>query len=199
MPRINLLPWREAQRVEKQRQITVIAIGAAIFSCLAVVFVHIQFASMIESQNTRNTLLQNTIAKVEKEISEINTLKADKKALLARMEVIQTLQRSRPEIVHLFEEIALTTPDGVYLEKTIRKGELIKLFGVANSNDSVSKFMRRLDASQWLANPKLDFIENAAKGSKGSKFSLQVMQETPKLTEDDTADNSDQSKKEARR
>jgi len=197
MPRINLLPWREAQRIEKQRQFSVIAIGAVILSALAVVFIHIQFSSMIESQNTRNAYLNKEIAVVEKQIAEIKTLKADKKALLARMEVIQTLQRSRPGIVHLFEEIASTTPDGIYLQSTARVGSKIKISGIANSNDSVSKFMRRLDSSPWLANPKLNVIENKRKGSASSKFSLEVTQETPEVEIEEQSSNT--TNKKARR
>ena len=178
MPRINLLPWRESHRAEKQRQFTVAAAGAVLLSALIVVFVHIQFASMIESQGIRNNFLQDTIRKVEKEIEEIRTLKEDKKALLARMEVIQKLQRSRPEIVHLFEEVSLTAPDGVYLQKASRKGNSISLEGYANSNDSVSAFMRQLDASPWLANPKLNVIESRKdKIGNSSWFQLEVMQE----------------------
>lgn len=197
MPRINLLPWREAQRIEKQRQFTVMAIGAVILSSLAVVFVHIQFSSMIESQNTRNAYLDKEIAAVEKEIAEIKTLKADKKALLARMEVIQTLQRSRPGIVHLFEEIASTTPDGVYLQTAARVGSKIQITGTANSNDSVSKFMRRLNSSPWLANPKLNFIKAKQKDSTGSEFNLEVTQETPELETEQQ--NSDPTNKKAKR
>jgi type IV pilus assembly protein PilN len=198
MPRINLLPWREAQRIEKQRQFTVMAFGAVILSALAVIFVHIQFSSMIESQNIRNRFLNDSIASVEKEIAEIKTLKADKKALLARMEVIQTLQRSRPGIVHLFEELATTTPNGVYLKTAARKGSSINLTGIANSNDSVSKFMRRLDSSPWLANPELKVIEGDPK-TKGSRFVMQVTQETPEVESTETDKKAVKKKKKTRR
>jgi len=186
MPRINLLPWREAHRAEKQRQFFMIMGGAAVASALIVVMVHIQFSAMIDTQYARNRFLQEQIKIVEKQIQEINTLKEDKKSLLARMEVIQKLQRSRPEIVHLFEEISLNAPDGIYLEKASRKGNMLSLEGYANSNDSVSAFMRQLDASPWLQNPKLDVIESK-KDSLGnnSYFKLDVMQESPT---DDTPD-----------
>ncbi|MGD8641306.1 MAG: pilus assembly protein PilN, partial [Gammaproteobacteria bacterium] len=122
MPHINLLPWREELRTAKQRQFNTALAGAAIVTGLAIVFVHIQMTSMINSQGQRNQFLEKTIAKVEKEIEEIKTLKQDKERLLARMEVIQRLQSSRPEIVHLFEEIANATPKGVYLLDTARTG-----------------------------------------------------------------------------
>lgn len=194
MPRINLLPWREAQRSEKQRQFTVIAVGAVIVMALGIVLVHVQYASMLEAQKSRNQFMEATIKKVEKEIEEIKTLQADKKALLARMEVIQKLQRSRPEIVHLFEEIARTTPEGVYLVKTTRTGNTISIEGSANSNDSVSAFMRLLDDSPWLANPRLEVIENRQdKTGNSSWFKLTVLQEVQESENKD--DNTDASKK----
>jgi len=184
MPHINLLPWREVARAEKQRQFMVIAVGASVLAALMVAFIHIQFTSMINGQNVRNKYLQDTIKSVEKEIEEIKTLKEDKKALLARMEVIQKLQSSRPEIVHLFEEIAKATPKGVFLLKTARKGRNMQIEGVANSNDSVSAFMRQLDASPWLSNPKLSVIDAKKASFPGSSwFQLEVNQTT---TEDES-------------
>lgn len=181
MPHINLLPWRQTLRAERQRQFVVVAVGAGIMMALAVAFVHIEFSAQIESQKIRNDFLNKTIAAVEKEIAEIKTLKADKKALLARMDVIQRLQHSRPEIVHLFEEIARNTPKGVYLKSLTRNGDNLNINGVANSNDYVSAFMRRLDSSEWLTNPKLDIIETDRKaGSKARSFRLQVKQTVPK-------------------
>jgi type IV pilus assembly protein PilN len=181
MPHINLLPWREELRAAKQRQFNTALAGAAIVTGLAIVFVHIQMTSMINSQNQRNQFLQTTIKKVEKEIEEIKTLKRDKERLLARMEVIQRLQSSRPEIVHLFEEIANATPKGVYLLDTARTGDKLDITGVADSNDSVSAFMRKLDASEWLKNPKLDVIDSAKGEYPGSSwFKLEVTQTAPK-------------------
>lgn len=187
MPRINLLPWREAHRAEKQRQFFVTMAGSAVATGLVVVLVHIQFSAMIDTQNVRNQFLQDQIKRVEKEIAEIKTLKEDKKALLARMEVIQKLQRSRPEIVHLFEELSLNAPDGVYLDKASRKGNKLTLEGYANSNDSVSIFMKQLDASPWLQNPKLNVIESRKdKLGNNAYFKLEVMQESPS---EDTPDS----------
>ena len=180
MPHINLLPWREELRTAKQRQFNTALAGAGIVTALAVVFVHIQMTSMIESQNQRNQFLETTIEKVEKEIEEIRNLKRDKESLLARMEVIQKLQSSRPEIVHLFEEISTATPKGVFLLDAARTGDKLNITGVADSNDSVSAFMRNLDASPWLKNPKLSIIDSAKSGYKNSSwFKLEVTQATP--------------------
>ena len=189
MPHINLLPWREELRTAKKRQFNTALAGSAIFTLLAVVFVHIQMTSMIESQNQRNQFLQTTIAAVEKEIEEIKDLKRDKENLLARMQVIQKLQSSRPEIVHLFEEISNSTPKGIFLIDATRNGTLLSITGVADSNDSVSAFMRNLDASSWLTSPKLTIIDSANKAYPNSSwFKLEVTQTTPKKeTKDDKA------------
>lgn len=175
MPHINLLPWREALRAEKQRQFAVLAGGATIAAALVVVLVHLKFAESLSDQQERNQILNTYISEVDKQITEIKTLKADKKALLARMKVIQKLQTSRPEIVHLWEEIANATPNGVFITKTTRKGKALNLQGEADSNDSVSIFMRQLDSSSYLASPRLEVIDS----SKARIFRLAVTQETP--------------------
>jgi type IV pilus assembly protein PilN len=177
MPHINLLPWREALRAERQRQFMVASVGAMIFMGLVIVLVHIEASNMIDNQNARNRYLETTIKEVEKQIEEIKTLKEDKAALLARMEVIQKLQRSRPEIVHLFEEISKASPKGVYLLRTSRDGNTLDVEGVADSNDSVSAFMRQLNASPWLTNPRLDVIDSSKKEYPNSSwFRLKVQQ-----------------------
>lgn len=185
MPHINLLPWREELRTAKQRQFTTALAGAAIVTCLAIVFVHVQMTTMIESQNQRNQFLESTIKKVEKEIEEIRTLKQDKARLLARMQVIQKLQSSRPEIVHLFEELSNATPKGVFLLDTTRSANNLNITGVANSNDSVSLFMRNLDTSPWLTNPKLTIIDSAKNEYPNSSwFKLEVTQTRPAVKKD---------------
>ena len=177
MPHINLLPWREELRTERQRQFTVTMAGAVIMMGLAVALAHIQTNNMIDNQKARNTYLENTIKEVEKQIEEIRTLKEDKAALLARMDVIQKLQSSRPEIVHLFEEISKATPKGVYLLNTKRNGNTIEIEGVADSNDNVSAFMRQLNDSAWLTNPRLDVIDSSRKDYPSSSwFQLKVQQ-----------------------
>lgn len=180
MPRINLLPWREAARKERQRKFTVIAGGMAFFSALVVLFVHLQMSAQIEEQNSRNKFLENTIAEVDKQIEEIKTLKKDKEDLLARMNIIQALQTSRPEIVHLFAELAQSAPENAFLLKIDRKGKALALEGVANSNAGVSALMRNLDGSEWLDNPKLAVIDSSKNEFVGASwFSLTVNEAIP--------------------
>ena len=175
MPRINLLPWREQARRERQRKFNFAAGGMAIFSALVVAFVHIQIAGRIDTQERRNQFLKDTIADVEKRIQEIKDLKKEKEALLARMNIIQALQTSRPQVVHVFDELARAVPEDVYLISLNRKGNTLQIEGVADSNAGVSAFMRRLDASRWLTNPKLSVIDSSKREYPGASwFSLTV-------------------------
>jgi len=177
MPHINLLPWREEERRGKQRQFINIAVGAAILMVGIVVLVHLRMSGIIDEQNNRNQFMQGQIAQVDKEIAEIKTLEKEKAALLARMEVIQELQSSRPEIVHIFDELAKTIPENVFLLETSRKGREINLTGVADANDYVSEFMRNLDNSPWLTNPRLTVIKSDQKEYPGASwFQLTVSQ-----------------------
>jgi len=115
MPRINLLPWREELRKERQKNFAIAAVIAVLFGLLVVVFSNYVYSAKIDYQNARNDLLRNEIKELDKQIEEINDLEAQKERLLARMEIIEQLQRSRPEVVHLVDQLARTVPDGVFL------------------------------------------------------------------------------------
>lgn len=166
MAHINLLPWREELRREQQRQFLTIMGLSVILMGLIILAVHLRIAGMIDHQESRNRFLQGEISKVEKQIKEINQLEEDKRRLLARMEIIQQLQRNRPEVVHLFDEIARIIPDGVHLETMKQSGKNLVLNGVAQSNARVSAFMRNIEGSDWLANPRLEIIEKKGKGDQ---------------------------------
>jgi len=166
MAHINLLPWREELRREQQRQFLTIMGLSVILMGLIILAVHLRIAGMIDHQESRNRFLQGEISKVEKQIKEINQLEEDKRRLLARMEIIQQLQRNRPEVVHLFDEIARIIPDGVHLETMKQSGKNLVLNGIAQSNARVSAFMRNIEGSDWLANPRLEIIEKKGKGNQ---------------------------------
>jgi type IV pilus assembly protein PilN len=189
MPRINLLPWREAQRKQK-RQEFFLSIGAAVATAALVVLVgHWQMSSAIEHQQVRNQILSDEIAQLDKQIQEILGLENQKRMLLARMEIIETLQRSRPVIVHVFDEIVRTLPEGVYLTYLKQSGTKIEIRGVAQSSTRVSAFMRNIDNSQWLSDPSLQVVETKGKDStRGADFTLFANQrsQTPPGEEADT-------------
>jgi len=173
MPRINLLPWRDAQRKQK-RQEFILSIGAAIATAALVTLIgRWQMSAAIEHQQQRNQILNDAIAQLDKQIQEIVGLENQKRKLLARMEIIETLQRSRPEIVHVFDEIVRTLPEGVYLTYLKQTGTKIEIRGVAQSSTRVSAFMRNIDNSQWLADPALQVVETKGRDtSRGADFTL---------------------------
>ena len=186
MPRINLLPWREEERKKRQRDFGVAMAGgvvAAIVSILAVLFVYSQ---MIENQQNRNQRLNDEIAELQKSIEEIDGLERQKERLLARMEIIEQLQKSRPEIVHLFDEIARQLPEGVYLTGMTQRGTRVELRGVAQSSTRVSALMRQVDASAWMMDPEVDRVETTSNGaSRQAEFIVYVKQEHAKDASED--------------
>lgn len=177
MARINLLPWREEQRKEKQREFAFTMAGAAIVGGLLVLMAHLQINGMIESQNVRNQFIEGEIVKLDKRIAEIRDLESTKAKLLARMNVIQQLQSNRPLSVHLMDEMVRTLPEGAYLNKIEQKGGDLTFTGVAQSNARVSAYMRNIDGSAWLSKPKLEVIQTETEQRKRvAKFNLQALQ-----------------------
>jgi len=180
MTRINLLPWRELLRKEREREFYSILGGAAFVMVLVIVYIHFHMTGVIDTQNGRNAFLDQEIKKVEQQITEIKSLETEKAQLLARMKVIEELQGQRPQMVHLFDELVKTIPDGVYLTSFKQTGNAIVVEGIAQSNARVSAFMRNIDGSHWLTEPSLNVIEavNSKDGQKGSKFILNIKQVT---------------------
>jgi len=172
MPRINLLPWRDEERKERKLKFLVALGGAAIGACLTAFCGFLLMDSMISAQNSRNARLDDKIAELNKQIEKINSLEADKERFIARMEVIEKLQRSRPEIVHIFDEIAKQLPDGVYLTQITQTGTRLKFEGVAQSSTRVSAFMRNIDGSSYLKNPELEVVETKKDNVTGATFVL---------------------------
>lgn len=180
MARINLLPWREAERKKRQQEFGLMVLAGILLTALAIFGIHMQIQSQIAAQNQRNAYLNRVIAEVEKQILEIKELDKTKQNLLARMNVIQELQSSRPQIVHLFDEIVRTLPDGVYLDGVTQSGNKVTFVGEAQSNARVSSMMRNIDDSEWLGAPLLDFIESKEKTGTGySHFKLTASQISP--------------------
>jgi len=177
MPSINLLPWREAERKKRQRDFGV-ATGGAVVAGIAVVIATIfSYSQMISGQEARNQRLTDEIVELEKSITEIDGLERQKERLLARMEIIEELQKSRPEIVHLFDELVRQLPEGVYLNGMKQTGSRVEIRGVAQSSTRVSALMRQVDASEWLTDPEVERVETTQAGaSRQSEFVVNLKQ-----------------------
>ena len=177
MPRINLLPWREAERKKRQRDFGV-ATGGAVVAGVAVVMLTIfAYNQMIDGQKARNDRLNAEIVELQKSIEEIDGLERQKERLLARMEIIEALQKSRPEIVHLFDEMVRQLPEGVYLTGMKQTGSRVEIRGVAQSSTRVSALMRQIDASSWMGDPEVERVETKQSGnSRQSEFVVYLKQ-----------------------
>lgn len=176
MPSINLLPWRQALR-QRRRKEFLIGLGAAIG--LAIVFMllaQLLVSSRIDAQNRRNELLKAEIAELDKAIEQILALEDQKARMIARMQVIDRLQASRPEVVKLFDQMVSTLPEGVYLTSVKQSGKKLEFNGVAQSSTRVSAFMRNIDASESLSAPDLKVIQTGAAGGPGAQFTLFAQQ-----------------------
>jgi len=184
MPRINLLPWRDAQRRERKLAFLV-ALGVAALAAGVTAFAaYLMYGSMIEAQQRRNNNLRAAIKTLDHQIEEINSLESAKQKFIARMEIIEKLQRSRPEIVHVFDEVVRTLPEGVYLTAVKQNGMRLKFEGIAQSSTRVSSFMRNIDGSQWLRNPELQVVQTTKGSGPGSSFTLTADQVTTAGGED---------------
>lgn len=174
MPRINLLPWREQERKVRRREFMVAAGGAVFAAIIFTLGGKLLYSQWTDSQNAKNELLRTEIKKLDAQIADIQDLENRKQRLVARMEIIERLQRKRPEIVHLFDEIVKTVPEGVYLTNIKQTGNKLEIHGVAQSSTRVSTFMRNIDGSVWMDNPVLLVVESASKDSAtgGSNFTL---------------------------
>ena len=196
MPQINLLPWRQELRKEQQRQFFTIMIMSLALMILIILATHLQINRMINTQESRNSLLTSVIKTVDTQLTEIKNLESEKQRLLDRMKIIQQLQRDRPEVVRLFDDLARTVPNGIFLTAVKQQGKGLTIDGVAQSNARVSSFMRNLDSSKSMAEPNLSVIESdKGKQLSGRNFKLDVSHITEDSVTDTKADSKNQTKR----
>ncbi len=177
MSNINLLPWREERR-EARKKHFIASLGMTAFMAIVAIAVgHLYFDKLISNQNNRNTFLEQEISGLEEEISEIRSLEKEKSSLIARMRAIETLQTSRPLVVHLFDELVTSLPEGIYITEIQQHSEVLTIKGSAQSNARVSNFMRNLEASKWLTGATLEIIESKEETrDRSNKFTLKIQQ-----------------------
>lgn len=179
MARINLLPWRDERRRELKQKFFASS-GIAAGTTLAVVaMIHVLYSNQIDYQGSRNSFLEAEIRRVDQTIAEIKDLEQQKQRLIDRMQAIETLQTSRPVIVHLFDELVTRLPEGISLTEITQANAQITIKGIAESNARVSNFMRNVESSRWLKDPRLDVIETKLEdGRRINNFTLVVQQAT---------------------
>lgn len=165
MIQINLLPWRDRRREHRQKQFFAVLGGAVVVGGLLVFAAYAFMNAQIDNQNARNQMLQSEIRVLDRQIARIRELDEQRQMLNDRIEVIQTLQASRPEAVHLFDQLVLSLPPGMYFRELRREGDRLRLVGRAESNARISALMRRVDASPWLSDSTLQIIETRQDGA----------------------------------
>lgn len=179
MAHINLLPWREEQRHEQTRQFATVTMLSIALTGAIIFLVHVTFNNQIEHQKFRNKILQDEITTLDASLKQIDELEETKDQLLSRMDVIQSLQQRRPQIVHLFDDFVRTVPEGIFLTSIKQSADQLTIQGVAESNGRVSAYMRNIDASHWMSTPKLKVIETRKGTLRSSDFTLNTSQSVP--------------------
>lgn len=168
MPRINLLPWRAQQRKERQKNFALASLAALLFGLLVMWLVNMGIQGRIDHQNARNQRLQQEIATLDEQIKEIRDLRLRKERLLARMAAIDDLQRARPEVVFLFDQLVAIMPEGVFLTEMTQNGRNLLLKGYAESSTRVSALMRNIADSPTLADPRLQVVQSGQNQGRGA-------------------------------
>ena len=186
MIRINLLPHRAEKRKTRKIQFIALSVIALVLGALVVGFVHVTINAQIAHQERRNEYLKQEIVVLDKQIAEIRKLREQTEALLARKTIVENLQSTRSDVVHLLDQMLRILPDGVYLKTIKQTGNKINLGGFAQSNARVSTLMRAIEDSPWLDSPGLIEIHaTTAAGVRMSEFTLsfnltrQVPETTP--------------------
>ncbi|HQV81336.1 MAG: PilN domain-containing protein [Moraxellaceae bacterium] len=199
MAKINLLPWRQELKKQRQQEFIVINAAVALSAAAIIMFFHILLSSQLSDQEERKAYIQSEIATLDGQIKQIDELQTRKDELLARMKVIQDLQGRRPVIVRVFDELARTVPNKVYLISVVRKDDVFTIEGYAESNTQVSSFLRNINNSAWFKNPVLSTVvaaddqnkksdkasAKAAIDKKNNRFALTVELEAPEPIKDD--------------
>ena len=179
MAGLNLLPWRDKERELKKKQFFALLGASVAFAGLLVFAGHTYMRSAVDYQESRNQVLTNEIANLDKQIEQIKKLDSTKQALLDRMKIIESLQSTRPAIVHLFDEMVTALPQGMYLQAIKQSETVVHVEGKAESNARVSTYMNSLDGSQWLNSSNLNIISVAREDGRPTPlrdFKLDVQQ-----------------------
>ena len=175
MVKINLIDWREERREKRRKRFFAILALSALGGLFVVLAGITVLNAQVEHQKTRNELLRKEIADLDKQIVEIQELEKVKANLLARMRVIEKLQATRTAMVHFFDEVVNTLPEGVFLTSLKQQGDEVAIDGIAESNGRISTYMKNLEGSKWFAEPNLVVIRTVEKSQRRqSEFSLKV-------------------------
>jgi len=189
MAKINLLPWRTERRRQRERDFYAILGAAAAAAVLAWLLWGYVMGVRIEDQDARNTYLKNEIHKLDDALVEVKALEATRDNLKARKEIIEKLQAGRSQMVHLFDELVKTIPQGVRLISLKQAGDVLTLQGVAQANGNVSAYMTNLEHSRYLKGTDLQKTELKGTDQRNRyEFGLDAKLRSPDAVESEPLD-----------
>lgn len=163
MARINLLPWREEARRERQRQFLYSLMGTLVLGAILVLMVGLFFDQRISHQEARNQQIQVEINRLERRIARIRELENTRNRLLSRKQIIESLQASRSLTVEMLDKLAKTIPVGITLTNVRQQGTRLTLLGTSQSNARVSAYLQSLDGMDLFVSPELQYVRAAAR------------------------------------
>ncbi|MCK5770037.1 PilN domain-containing protein [Algiphilus sp.] len=189
---INLLDWRVARRERRLEDFKKQMVAAALVGFAIALLWWMHAGSVLSEQESRNDMLRTEIKRLDGEIKEISELEAVQANLMARMQVIDSLQASRSATVHFFDQLVATLPDGLHINRLVQNGTEVTIDGVAESNARVSSYMKNLESSEWFDNPRLIVIRSAERDRvRQSDFTLRVKALTEPQNDDAEAADGD--------
>ncbi len=177
MARINLLPWREEARKERQQQFLFSLVGTLVLGAILVLIVGLFFDQKITTQEARNQQIQMEINRLQERITRIAELEKTRNRLLSRKQIIEELQASRSLTVELLDTLAKSVPVGVTLTSMGQRGPAVSLSGTSQSNARVSAYLHSLEEMNLFVNPELQYVRAAAVPSSRAEsyeYSIQV-------------------------
>ncbi|MDP0560870.1 MAG: PilN domain-containing protein [Candidatus Endonucleobacter sp. (ex Gigantidas childressi)] len=173
MSKINLLPWRDDAREARKSAFLVVLIGSVVFAGVIIFIGDLILSRSVRAQKSINNYLKSEISIIEQKSLSIKDLKEKKVVMLKKMDVIRGFQGNRPVIVRLFDELVRITPEQIYFKTLTLKGDVLTLVGVAESNNSVSELMRKINTSKWFTNPNLTGVRKVVEsGERLNEFDL---------------------------
>ena len=180
---INLIPWRESDRIRRKKHFIMALIAGLVFSGIAVLGMQYVFYGWLDAQKARNNYLQKEISLLAKKVEDINKLKKEQKSIWDRVRVIEKLQQKRPLVVHIFTELARIIPEGIYITDLQEHGDIINIVGKSDSNNELSRFMRVINQANWLQ--KATLVEIKTQDSQLQRFSDFKLEIDVKESEED--------------
>lgn len=180
MAKINLLPWREELREQRNKEYFVMLGIVAALAAALVFLVNSYYSDSVVAQNYRNAFVEKESQVLDAKIDEIRSLQDTRTQLIERMELIQALQGNRPVIVRVFDEVARSVPEDLFFKSLSIVGENVTISGVAKSNNRVAALMRNFDASEWFTDPELKKVQATAEGV--NEFEISMKRIDPKAS-----------------